>query len=76
MQLLFGDEFPGWDVEHAAIMETSLMLHLRPELVLFDRAVDDEAARHPFYDVVPIPRRVRAALRDALEGDPGERREG
>jgi creatinine amidohydrolase len=55
MQLLFGDEFPGWDVEHAAIMETSLMLHLRPELVLFDRAVDDEAARHPFYDVVPIP---------------------
>jgi creatinine amidohydrolase len=55
MALLFGDEFPGWDVEHAAIMETSLMLHLRPELVLFDRAVDDEAARHPFYDVVPIP---------------------
>jgi creatinine amidohydrolase len=55
MQLLFGDEFPSWDVEHAAIMETSLMLHLRPELVLFDRAVDDEAARHPFYDVVPIP---------------------
>jgi creatinine amidohydrolase len=55
MQLLFADEFPGWDVEHAAIMETSLMLHLRPDLVLFDRAVDDEAARHPFYDVVPIP---------------------
>jgi creatinine amidohydrolase len=55
MDLLFGDEFPGWDVEHAAIMETSLMLHLRPDLVLFERAVDDEAARHPFYDVVPIP---------------------
>jgi creatinine amidohydrolase len=55
MELLFGDEFPGWDVEHAAIMETSLMLHLRPDLVLFDRAVDDAARRHPFYDVVPIP---------------------
>ena len=26
-----------------------------PELVLFDRAVDDEAARHPFYDVIPVP---------------------
>jgi creatinine amidohydrolase len=55
MELVFGDEFPGWDVEHAAIMETSLMLHLRPDLVLFDRAVDDASVRHPFYDVVPIP---------------------
>lgn len=52
---LFGDEFPGWDVEHAAVLETSLMLHLHPELVLFDRAVDDEAKRHPSYDVVPTP---------------------
>jgi creatinine amidohydrolase len=55
MELLFGDEFPGWDVEHAAVLETSLMLHLRPDLVLFDRAVDDEAERHPAYDVVPTP---------------------
>lgn len=55
MDLLFGDEFPGWDVEHAAVLETSLMLHLRPDLVLFDRAVDDEAERHPAYDVVPAP---------------------
>lgn len=55
MDALFGDEFPGWDVEHAAVLETSLMLHLRPDLVLFDRAVDDEARRHPPYDVVPVP---------------------
>jgi creatinine amidohydrolase len=55
MYALFGDEFPGWDVEHASILETSLMLHLRPDLVMFERAVDDEAARHPFYDVVPPP---------------------
>lgn len=55
MQVLFGDEFAGWDVEHAAILETSLMLHLRPDLVLFDRAVDDRARRHPAYDVVPPP---------------------
>src|SRR3954463_5649868 len=55
MEMLFPDGFPGWDVEHASILETSLMLHLRPELVLFDRAVDDEAGRHPFYDVVPVP---------------------
>jgi creatinine amidohydrolase len=55
MDALFEDEFPGWDVEHAAVLETSLLLHLRPDLVLMDRAVDDAAPRHPFYDVVPIP---------------------
>ena len=26
-------EFPGWAAEHAAVVETSLMLHLAPELV-------------------------------------------
>jgi creatinine amidohydrolase len=55
MELLFDDEFPGWDVEHAGILETSLMLHLRPDLVLIDRAIDDQAERHPPYDVVPTP---------------------
>lgn len=55
MELLFPEGFPGWDVEHASILETSLMLHLRPELVLFDRAVDDAAERHPWYDVLPVP---------------------
>ena len=55
METLFGGEFPGWDVEHAAVLETSLMLHLRPDLVRFDRAVDDAARRHPSYDVVPPP---------------------
>lgn len=55
MTALFGDEFPGWDVEHAAVLETSLMLHLAPNLVRFERAVDDEARRHPPYDVIPAP---------------------
>lgn len=54
MRTLFGDEFPSWDVEHAAVLEASLMLHLEPEP--FDRAVDDQATRHPLYDVVPAPR--------------------
>lgn len=55
MAELFGDEFPGWDREHAAVLETSLMMHLRPQSVLFDRAVDDEAGRHPSWDVIPTP---------------------
>jgi creatinine amidohydrolase len=53
---LFPKGFPGWDVEHASIMETSMMLALRPDLVREDSIADDEAARHPSWDVVPAPR--------------------
>ncbi len=52
---LFPKGFPGWDVEHASIMETSMMLALRPDLVRTDSIVDDEAKRHPSWDVVPAP---------------------
>jgi creatinine amidohydrolase len=52
---LFEDNFPGWAMEHAAIMETSLMLATRPELVRTDRIVDDAAAEHPWYDLIPEP---------------------
>ena len=55
MEALFPDGFPGWATEHASIMETSLMLHLHPEAVLLDRAVDDRSARTPWWDVVPTP---------------------
>jgi creatinine amidohydrolase len=52
---MFPAGFPGHDVEHAAIIETSLMLHLRPELVRVDKIADDEAQRHPPYDLIPAP---------------------
>lgn len=52
---LFPNGFPGWDVEHASIMETSMMLVVRPDLVRRDRIVDDQARRHPSWDVVPAP---------------------
>jgi creatinine amidohydrolase len=55
MEAMFPDGFPGWDVEHAAILETSLMLHLSPDLVLVERAVDDQAPRRVAYDVIPPP---------------------
>lgn len=55
LRALFPNGFPGWDVEHASIMETSMMMALRPELVHVDRIVDDEARRHPSWDVVPAP---------------------
>ena len=55
LSALYPEGFPGWDVEHASIAETSIMLSLRPDLVRTDRIVDDEAARHPSWDVVPAP---------------------
>lgn len=33
LQKLFGNSFPGWHAEHASACETSLMLHLRSDLV-------------------------------------------
>jgi creatinine amidohydrolase len=52
---LFPGGFPGWNVEHAASMETSLMLALHPELVRVDRIADDAATRRPTWEVVPAP---------------------
>jgi creatinine amidohydrolase len=52
---VFPKGFPGWDVEHASIIETSLMYVVRPDLVRTDKIVDDEAKRHPSWDVVPAP---------------------
>lgn len=34
---VFEGTFPGWDAEHAGILETSLMLRLAPERVYEDR---------------------------------------
>jgi creatinine amidohydrolase len=52
---LFPGGFRGWDVEHASTMETALMYALRPDLVRADRIVDDAAARHPTWDLLPPP---------------------
>lgn len=55
---LYPDGFTGWDLEHAGVMETSLMLLFFPELVDMDR-IDPELyvklpAVLPNYDVLPI----------------------
>jgi creatinine amidohydrolase len=50
---MFPDGFPGFALEHAALIETSLMLHLHPELVWLDRIPDHGPAEFPPYDVYP-----------------------
>ncbi|WP_115788632.1 creatininase [Arthrobacter silvisoli] len=51
---IYCGSFPGWDVEHGGVLETSLMLHLYPELVRPDRVMDLPAAQLPRYDVLPV----------------------
>jgi creatinine amidohydrolase len=73
---LFADTvegFPGWPAEHAAVMETSLMLELAPELVRTERIIDDRSAQRPFYDVIPTPPEHIAAsgvLAEATKASP------
>jgi creatinine amidohydrolase len=50
---IYRGAFPGWDVEHGGVLETSLMLHLHPELVHLDRVMDLPAAQLPRYDRLP-----------------------
>jgi len=47
--------FPGWEMEHAAITETSLMQYFAPELVREDRIMDDQSERMPTYSIFPPP---------------------
>lgn len=50
---VFPDGFPGFALEHAAVIETSLMLHYYPDLVHLDRIPNDPPADFPPYDMYP-----------------------
>ncbi len=49
----FPDGFPGYALEHAAVLETSMMLHYHPDLVHVDRIPNDPPADFPPYDIYP-----------------------
>ena len=50
---VFPDGFPGFALEHAAVIETSLMLHYHPSLVRLDLIPDEPPVDFPPYDVYP-----------------------
>lgn len=50
---LFGGQFPGWHAEHASACETSLMLHLRKDLVGPAR-VDNPTPPRPGIYLFPV----------------------
>ncbi|MFK8252732.1 creatininase [Ancylobacter terrae] len=47
--------FPGTELEHASLVETSLMLLLEPRLVEMDKVPSDGPAQFPSYDIWPTP---------------------
>lgn len=55
---MFGEDFPGWAVEHAAIWETSGMLAAFPEKVRMDQIMDGQPPQPFDYDVLPVPARA------------------
>lgn len=50
---VFPDGFPGIELEHAAVLETSLMMHYYPDLVREDKIPDNPPAVSGPYDVWP-----------------------
>jgi creatinine amidohydrolase len=62
LKKVFPDGFPNWNVEHAGVMETSVMLHLQPELVRFADVPLHPPAEFDPYDVYPVePQRIPAS---------------
>jgi len=53
---VFPEGFPGFALEHAAVLETSMMLHYHPSLVRIDLIPSDPPADFPPYDVYPSRR--------------------
>lgn len=53
IERVFGKTFAGWDLEHAAIAETSLMQWLHPQLVRTELIGDDHPSETVPYDVIP-----------------------
>ena len=53
LEKVFPNGFPGFALEHAAVMETSLMLHYYPEMVRLDLIPDVQPAEFPPYDIHP-----------------------
>lgn len=58
----FDGKVPDWTLEHAGIMETSVMLYKYPELVKMERLVNQQPAKFPTYDLWPYdPQTVPAS---------------
>lgn len=55
LERIFPAGYPGIELEHASLMETSVMMSIRPDLVKLDRIPSDGPAKFPLYDRLPFP---------------------
>lgn len=53
LDTIFPAGFPGIALEHAAVIETSMMLHYHPQLVSLDSIPAHGPAEFPTYDMYP-----------------------
>ncbi|MEZ5571031.1 MAG: creatininase [Halioglobus sp.] len=53
LDAVFDGNFPGYDLEHAALIETSMMLYWQPELVRVDKIPQNDIARFEKFDSFP-----------------------
>jgi creatinine amidohydrolase len=70
---IFPDGFPGTELEHASLIETSMMLLLRPDLVIQEKIPQEGRASFPPYDIHPPPPgylRASGVLADARGSRP------
>jgi creatinine amidohydrolase len=74
LQAIFPQGFPGFALEHAAVIETSMMLHFHPELVQLESLPDDPPAQFPPYDIYP-PRTEWVPASGVLSSARGSTRE-
>lgn len=77
LERIFPDGYPGIELEHASVLETSLMLALRPDLVDLTRALHDGPARFRPYDRYPrpadeVPRSGVLSLTEGSSAEKGE----
>lgn len=56
LDAIFQGAFPGWEAEHAGVVETSLMLHMDPDRVEADRIPAPNRMALPTYTILPEPR--------------------
>jgi len=66
-------EFPGWELEHAAVTETSLMMYFAPELVHSDQIVGEGLENWPPHQCFPLSRTLlpeSGALYGAFSSSP------
>jgi len=53
LKVIFGEDWKGWVDEHAALVETSLMMFIAPELVRQERVVNDKRKSQFEFRVFP-----------------------